>query len=416
MPLSDSTIQQLKLPLTNQMINWVGKIGKKYGINLVKLSENSLLKTAYRETGLYDWGEDDFRAPFKTLLDSFEREANLNLLGRVAARQTCIRLLTNRLYIQENLRRNPEILQIPVIRPLFIIGLTRTGTTLLHNLLAQDPDVRVPLMWELMYPSPLPFKKIDGVDSRIKLSEKKIRQLYSMAPQIFSIHPYNHKGPEECILLFQNALRSFYFVLYYHVPQYTEWLLQQDMFDAYKYFLRQLQLLHWQCPAKRWVLKSPAHLYSLDALFSVFPDACLIQTHRDPKKVIPSICSLSGMATKMSSDEVNLKYLGEKGLFLCKTAVDRGMKVRNSDNAAQFYDVHYQDIISNPTGVVRSIYDYFGYEFTTRMEEKMKSWLKANPQHKYGRHKYSLEEFDLDKKTIDTQFAAYRKRFNVKSE
>ena len=118
----------------------------------------------------------------------------------------------------------------------------------------------------------------------------------------------------------------------------------------------------------------------------------------------------------MSSDEVNLKYLGEKGLFLCKTAVDRGMKVRSSDNTAHFYDVQYQDIITNPTGVVRSIYDYFGYEFTTQMEENMNDWLKANPQHKYGRHKYSLEEFNLDEETIDTQFAAYRKRFNVKSE
>ncbi|MGA1876256.1 MAG: sulfotransferase family protein [bacterium] len=415
MPSSDLTIQQFKLPLTRQLINWVGRVGQRFGINMINLSSGSLLETSLRKTGLSDWGEDDFQTPLNVLLDSLEGEAKLTVLGRIAIRQTCLRILMNRLSIQENLRLHPEIKDIPIQRPLFIVGLPRTGTTLLHNLLAQDQDNRVPLFWELLFPSPLIFRGKHKADFRLTLTRKKIDQIYALSPQIFSIHPYNPTGPEECIILFQNTFKSLFFPLYYHIPKYTEWLLQENMVGAYQYFLRQLQLLHWQRPGQRWVLKSPAHLYFLDALLSVFPDACFIQTHRDPKEIIPSICSLSGMATQMSSDRLPFHYFGEKGLFLCKTAVDRGMNVRASVAASHFYDVQYQDLVTDPIAVVRSIYDYFGYDVKITMETNMKNWLAANPQHRYGIHRYSLDEFDLDQKTIDDQFALYRKRFNVQS-
>jgi len=404
------TIQQFKLPLTKQMINWLGKGFNRFGINPVKLSTDSLLKAACRQIGLSDWGEDHFHVPLQTLLDSLDKEANLNLLGRISLRKTCLRLLINRLCIQENFKQHPEIREIPIRRPLFIVGLPRTGTTLLHNLMAQDPVNRTPLLWELLYPSPFSLNRTYNVDCRIKLTTKKINQFYKLAPQIFSIHPYNPTGPEECLPLFQNRFESYYFVLYYQVPKYTKWLLNQNMVTAYRYYLSQLQLLHWQRPGERWVLKSPAHLYSLDALLAVFPDACLVQMHRDPQEVIPSVCSLSGMAVKMSGGEINLKYLGEKGLFLCKTAVDRAMNVRETVNLDHFYDADYQDLLKNPIDVMHRIYEYFGYELNPQMEEGMRNWLRENPQRKYGVHHYSLDAFGLDKKTIDTQFALYMEK------
>ncbi|MEW6381021.1 MAG: sulfotransferase [bacterium] len=413
---ADSTINQLKFPPLHRLINRAGKTLDRLGISLINLSAESLLKAACRQTGLSDWGDEDFLTPLTILLDSYNQEADLSFLGRISVRQNCIRLLSNRLRIQDDCNRYPQILETPICRPLFIVGLPRTGTTLLHNLLAQDPTVRVPRTWELMQPSPPPTPEGRKTDRRIAAASKKINRIFACAPQIFSIHPFDPTGPEECILLFQHGFTSYLFVLYTNVPHYTEWLLQHDMVPAYQYYRRQLQLLQWRCPGSHWVLKSPAHLFSLNALLTVFPDACLVQTHRDPHKVVPSLCSLSAMAISLSSNRLDLKCLGERGLSLCGTAIDRAMQVRESASPGQFYDVHYRDLVTDPIGVVRQIYTHFSYDFDPCMEKGMRQWLAANPQFKHGSHRYSLDQFSLDRQAIASRFAAYREKFNVGQE
>lgn len=407
------TLEHPYRPPWLRLINWTGSTLKRGGVPLVNLSEESILSAAFRQTGLSDWGDESFRVPLRILLESFEKEANLNFVGRYLLRQHCIRLLVNRLRIQDDLKRYPEILQVPIRRPLFIVGLPRTGTTLLHNLLSQDPSSRWLALWELTSPSPPPDYQTRDTDPRIEETEKLVRQYNYLAPNLSAAHYLNPKGPEECNSLFEHGFVSTLFELRANVPRYVEWLEAQDMVASYRYFRQQLQFLAWRCPGDHWVLKAPAHLFSLDALMTVFPDACIIQTHRDPLKVLPSICSLSAMVRGICSDQVDLRLVGEHWNNRLENALERAMQVRESVAPDQFYDVNYNALLQDPIGTVRQIYAYFNYDFAPRIEENINRWITQNPQHKHGIHRYSLKQFGLEPTIINRRFARYRERFNI---
>ena len=399
-----------------RFVNWAGSTLRRGGVQLANLSEESILTAALRKTGLSDWGDESFRVPLRILLESFEREAELNFVGRYLLRQHCIRLLVNRLRIQDDLKRHPEILQVPIRRPLFIIGLPRTGTTLLHNLLSQDPSSRWLLLWELGSPSPPPDHQTRETDPRIKEAEKLVRIYNSLAPNFSTAHYLNPNGPEECNSLFEHEFVSVLFEFRANVTSYVKWLEAQDMVAPYRYYRQQLQLLTWRCPGDHWVLKAPAHLFSLDALMTVFPDACIIQTHRDPLKVLPSICSLSAMVRGIYSDQVDLKLVGDHWNNRLANGLERAMQVRESADPTRFYDVNYNALVQDPISTVRQIYEYFGYDFAPRMEENINRWITQNPQHKHGIHRYSLKQFGLDPMVVNHRFARYRERFNILAE
>jgi hypothetical protein len=197
------------------------------------------MAAAQRRTGLSDWGDEAFREAFRRLLDAYERTAKLHLLGRLALRQECLRLLSNRLRIQDDVKRFPLIEQTPMRKPLVIVGLPRTGTTVLHHLLAQDPSARVPRLWELLEPSPSPPPATAARDPRITRAEQMIRHAFALAPHFSVIHPLSATGPEECIFLFQNTFMSVVFDAYSEVPDYITWLLHQDLTLAYSDYKRQ---------------------------------------------------------------------------------------------------------------------------------------------------------------------------------
>ncbi len=416
-----ATVEQFQLPRSKRFINWAGDVLNQCGINLVDLSEESLMKKASHKTGLSDWGDPDFYAPFRVLLDSYEKEANLSLIGKLAMQQECTRALSNRLYIQEAIKKHPEIKEIPVKKPLFIVGLPRTGTTMLHHLLCQDQNARIPFLWEFRLPSfpsastSTSTQNTQTIDPRIKMAEESIRRFYTLAPQVQSIHTFDPTGPTECIQLFQNIFMSPLFSLYSNIPQYEEWLLhhEHDMVLAYKYYRQILQLLQRRHSGKYWVLKSPAHIYALDALLNVFPDACVILTHRDPLKVVPSYCSMSAVIKRVFSDHIDLKELGKRSLSQLGEGIDRMMKVREAYRQERFYDVSYEDLIADPLKIVRRIYSYFNLEFDSQKEEIMKAWFSANPKNKHGAHKYTLDHFGLDQETIRQRFSSYMKKFNL---
>lgn len=418
MAISNSlpTFTQPTRPVWLRFVNWAGNILRQSGVPLAKLTEESLLSAAQHQTGLSDWGDERFRIPLRMLLESLDKEANLNFIGRSFIEQRCIQLLVNRLRIQDDFKHFPEILQVPIRRPLFILGLPRTGTTLLHNLLSQDPASRWLSLWELESPSPPPEPDTRKTDPRIKNVEKVVKIYNFLAPQLATAHYVNPNGPEECNTLFEHEFVSTLFELRAHVPSYSEWLTAHDMVAPYVYYRQQLQLLGWRCPGDHWVLKAPAHLLSLDALLNVFPDACIIQTHRDPLKVLPSICSLCAMVRGIYTDNVDLNSVGEHWLNRLANGLEREMQVRESANSAQFYDVNYSALLRDPIGTVRQIYDYFGYPFSTRMEENLNYWISENPQHKHGVHRYSLEQFGLNPGVVNSRFANYRERFNISVE
>lgn len=373
----------------------------------IGLSRERLFAAARKGTGLADWGEENFLAPLDRLLDAFEREADLTLIGRLAVRSTLVRLLSNRLKIQRDVARAPGILDAPVAKPLIVLGLPRTGTTLLHRLLAEHPGARAPMWWELLRPSPPPDPANRDADPRIAKADRMARQTRLIMPQMQTMHTTRATTLEECYMLFQPAFSTVFFGLLYRVPSYNRWLLRQDMTPAYRYYRSVLQLLQWRTPAGHWVLKSPHHLFHLDALLAVFPDACVVHLHRDVAKAVASTCSLMSVYRQVNCRSFDSGELGRSVLKNLAHGVERSMRARANAASGRVLDLDYRDLIAEPKRQVKRIYQHFGYEFDPRTDAGMDRWLSRNRQHKHGVHRYTLEEFGLTRPGVRERMARY---------
>ena len=369
------------------------------------LSTDRLLEEAARQTGLTDFGEDGFREPLDILLGSLREEARLNELGVFTMHRDILRLLTNRLLTEKAFADDPSMNDTPVDRPLFILGFPRTGTTLLHNLLACDPNARWLRLWEGLYPAPAPRSLTD--DPRIEQAEQWVADLEKFAPRSATAHKLVARGPEECLWLMEHTFADMIFGARAPIPGYAEWLMTQKA-DAdprfYRYYRRQLQMLGAHCRGRHWVLKAPRHLSGLAGLLAVFPDARIVQTHRDPSAVLPSMCSLSESLQSPFTDGLDKHALGANSYRQLKWSAEQAREARAPANPAQFFDVHYKELVADPIGTARRIYDYHGYEYSGRFEANMKKWLDGNPRHKHGVHRYTLEEYGLDEGEIRRDF------------
>jgi hypothetical protein len=372
-----------------------------------RLDPDAMMAEARRRTGLDDFGDESFRPGLEVLVASFV-EGTPHTFGRFFFREYCVRLLASRLRIERDFKRHPEILDVPIRRPIFVTGLPRSGTTFMHRLLAEDPLGRPLLFWETLEPSPPPERSTYATDPRIARARRSVRQVYSLAPGLAAAHLFEAESPEECNNLFAHAFAAGINGVLFDVPRYVEWLGEQDLVGNYRYLRRQLQLLTWRCGADHLVLKAPAHLFGLDAVLTVFPDAAIVVTHRDPLKVIPSLCSLSAACRGMISDHVDLRRTGVEYIDAMSTGINRALDVRASADPSRFFDVPYQALMADPVGVTRDVCGYFGYDFGTEFEARVNRWLVENPQHKHGVHRYSLEQFGLDAETLNTAFARYR--------
>ncbi|MGD0584870.1 MAG: sulfotransferase [Oryzomonas sp.] len=388
------------------------------GRPFVSLDEADLLETSRRRTGLDDFGNDLFREPLGILLDSFERDADLNLVGRICVRSEITRMLCNRLYIEADCKHNPEIHEEKIQRPLFITGLPRSGSTFLHTLLAQDPRCRTPRIWEVMHPSPPPERASYETDPRIGQTERQLKWLDILMPEFEKYHLIHARYPQECIAITDHAFLSYVFETMYQVSGYRDWHDRQDKRPAYEFHRRFLQHLQWRCPGSHWVLKAPSHLMALEALLAVYPDADIVVTHRDPLKVLPSCASLTRVlrapfTSRLRGDEIS----GE----VCRRwegSTRDAMRFREErqDLRQRFYDVQYADVKRDPLAVVRGIYGYFGRELDHDAEEAMQRFAAANPKDKNGVHRYSLEEFGLDRDAERSRFQFYTNSFRIAPE
>ncbi len=408
-------LEQPYRPLIARALNMGGRFLEWTGFQPVQLGESLLLEQACQRTGLRDFGDDSFREPLRALLQSYETESNLNLIGRIAARQDTLQLLVNRLQLEEDRKQYPEIAQQEIQRPLFIVGLPRSGTTLLHNLLAQDPANRVPMTWEVMFPSPPPDQTHYESDRRIERAERQLSWFGRLAPDFKIAHPLGARLPQECIAITSHTFASLRFHTTYNIPSYHTWCEPHFMRLAYAYHRRFLQHLQCYCPGQRWVLKSPAHLFGLEALFESYPDARIIQTHRDPTQVMASLASLSAMLYGAFSDHVDLAGIGVEVTRRWARGLEHAMWARDRMASVDkhFYDLHYNDLIRDPIAAVRRIYTYFGLTLTEEAEGRMRRFLTENPKDKYGKHRYSLTQFGLDPEEESRRFQSYRERFGV---
>lgn len=405
-------------PLALSVLNRAGSALGKLGIRPWSLRPEVLLERARRRSGLADFGDPWFRDPLERLTGALESDAALSTLGRMIAQGDLVRLLENRLHLVDTLQHNPEIEAAPVRAPIFVLGLPRTGTTILHELLAQDPANRVPMTWEVMHPWPPPERATFDSDPRIARLDKHLAGVDRLIPGFQKMHPMGATLPQECVAITAHDFASMIFSTTHRVRGYQAWLEGADLRPVYVSHRRWLQYFQWKCAAERWVLKSPGHLWSLDALLSIYPDARIVQTHRDPLRVVASLASLAALLRSMSSDDVDPRAIGAEWAPRLAAGLDAAM--RTLDAAAlppeRVFHIQFREFIGREIDTVRALYTHFGLDLRPEAEERMRRFLAANPRDKHGAHQYTLAATGLDAATERRRFAAYVERYRIAEE
>jgi len=379
----------------------------------VALQTDTLLAAGRRRADEHDFEDMTFLEGLNRLVHSLVTEARLNLLGRIVARESIVSHLANRLRLEQDRRRYPDLAAQQIHRPLVITGLPRTGSTLLHGLLAQDPANRVPQTWEMLAPSPPPEGKTYECDPRIAITERHLRWFERLVPEFKKIHPLGARLPEECVVILSHSFLSSQFCSMYVVPSYQRWMRSQSLLPAYRLHRHFLQQLQWHCSSERWVLKAPAHLSALEELCAVYPDVGVIMTHREPLEVLASEASLHTVLRQTFSDSVDPAAVGREMTELTAAEIRAGLETRDHDCAPpeRFLDVRYRDLVKDPIGAVRRVYTHFDIPFTTIAEARMRRYMAETTKDKHGAHVYSLTQFGLNPDQERERYREYRERF-----
>ena len=401
-------------PRAVALFNLLGRGLEAVGLR-TSLAPESLLRAARRRTGLQAFGAPDPREALEVLCRAIDAEANLHPFGRLVMRKRLVDQLCLRLRLADVLRREPDIENIQIGAPLVIAGLQRSGTTLLHRLLAADPDTRALRSWEAVAPLPHPAQRAGKPDRRMAEAEMATRALKYLAPQFFAIHPIDAHAPEEDVLLLEFSFLSQVPEAMLHVPSYARWLDQQDPLPAYRLLKTLLQILHRQQGGTRWVLKTPAHLEHLDALLQVFPDARIIQTHRDPSRTAASYASMLAHGHGVFSDQVDAVGVARHWQAKNARMIERAMAVRDA-HPDSFLDVMYADLMRAPMGEIERIYAFAGLELTAGVRAAIEQARSDNRKDKHGAHRYALADFGLEPATVAQDYAAYLQRFHIPEE
>lgn len=401
-------------PRALAFVNALGAQLARLGVGSDAFSERELLSAARARTGLSNYGDESFREPLRVLLDSIEREARLHTIGRLVTKVRLVAALCTRLKVAELLRKNPAIAREDLPPPIVIAGLQRTGTTMLHRLLASDPRLRALRAWEAMAPAGSSARF--GVEPRFVRAKLSERALSYMAPSFFAIHPIEADAPEEDVLLLDCSFLSTVPEATLHVPSYARFLETRDHTPAYTYLSTLLRVLTHQRGPARWVLKTPHHLEHLDLLQRVFPGAQIVQTHRDPTRTLASFCSMVWHGRGVFSDEVDAHEIGRHWSHKIGRMLGRSLTVRSEQAERGFHDVSYYQLARDPLAAVERLYDSLGLELDARVRARMRETLGDNPQHKYGRHDYALGDFGLTAQGVEPLLASYRARFAIPKE
>lgn len=367
---------------------------------------DDLHASATRITGLDDFGTDDYTDGLAVLLDSYEQEADLTPLGRRVNRAFLRGALVARLFGEASRRQHPEFADVPITRPIFVTGLPRTGTTALHRLLTADPAHQGLDMWLTEVPQPRPPRDTWADNPIYQRLEEAYRQHHLTHPEFMGVHYISADQVEECWQLLRQSMRSISFECLAHVPTYSAWLAGQDWVGAYQRHRRNLQLIGLPDADRRWVLKNPSHLFALDALFEVYPDALVIQTHRSPRTAIASVCSLNQQASDGWSETFRGDVIGRDQLELWARGLELFTADRAKHDPARFHDVAYADLVNDPLGTVEAIYRQFGIDLSDDARAAM-SALHADSATGRQRpaHRYELADFGLSAEEVDERFA-----------
>ena len=403
-----------------QWVTELNAFGRQLGSAsaLVPLDEESVLAAARTATGLDDFGDDGWIAGLRVFLAALEEEADLHLLGRIMARDEIVRALVNRLEVNAALGRHPEILEERIDAPVLVVGTGRSGTSILHELLAQDPAHRVARTWELLHPCPPPERATYTTDPRIAAADQEYTFWHLVAPEYRTMHENGGDVPNEDPLIDQLQFASDHFMGSYPVPSYARWLARADLEPAFRAHRQFLQLLQWRCRGDRWVLKSPSYLGKLPQFFAEYPDAYVILTHRDPLKALPSLVSIMATLRWMHSDTVDVDAVVKTAVSGTAIAMDYVMRWRADGTVPddRIIDVRFDDLVGDPLLTLRGVYDRIGASLSRDTEERMRAYLDARPRARHGRHDYEFADTGLDRAVTRSRFADYQAQYGVTSE
>ena len=407
-----TTLQQVRPFLPVGLFNGFGALLEKTRIPSTRVFAVDLIEIAKRRCDLDDFGDGDFFEALARLVESCQSEARLNLIGKIALKVDVLQTLCSRLQMERDRRLYPNIARQEIREPLFIVGLPRSGTTVLHSLLAADPEHRCPLMWEVRSPSPPTH-----VDEkrRIQRATQSCNFFNWLVPTFRYVHPVGPEVPQECVSLMTPTFMSDQFDTMYNVPSYRAWFFQQDLRPAYQYHRRFLQHLQFRRAARRWILKAPTHMFAMPALLSVYPDALFVQTHRTPVDAMASVSSLVTILRSAFSDAVDPFTIYREAIQYWSETMEKFLDERDRLANDRICDLEYNQIRRDPIAAVRRIYDHFGWSLSPEAEQRMRVLVASNAERESANHRYHLSQFGSSAEEVLSAFASYCQRFGLSS-
>lgn len=397
----------------------INRVGAMLGDleQVVPLDEASLVAAATSLAGLEDFGPDEWREPFRILLADIADHARLNLIGRLLGRRDIVHCLVVRLQMAETEKQHPEILDQPIDDPVLITGMGRTGTSILYELMAQDPQWRVPTGWELRYPSPPPEATNRGRDPRIVEAADDMALWYDVVPELLGLHELSSEGAEEDVVALEHAFVANSWSALHKAPNLERYIAMEGTEQAYRHHRRVFQHLQFRAPG-RWLWKGPSHLSTLQTFLAHYPDARIVMTHRDPIKIVPSTANLISTLRWQRSDHVDHLELAQGLGFGLPILFDMVADQRSSGVLPddRFTDVRFADLMDDHIGAIRGIYEGLGLELGDEAADRMRAYLAAKPKGRHGGGAYRFADTGLDLAETRSQFAAYMERFGVPEE
>jgi hypothetical protein len=408
------------LPIATTALKLADTVAGKLGLLDRRFAADDFIRLARRRTGLDDFGDVDLAAPLQRFLDACSDDAALGLVGRFATRWDVVRFLSNLLLLRAAEQSHPEILAEPIARPIFITGLPRSGTTFLHRMMLEDSANRAPLVYETIYPCP---PRSGRHDRRATQVAQQLRVFDRLAPEFHGLHPLEATSPQECSEITAHVFRSLRFDTNYRIPSYRAWLEADASghVPAYRFHRRFLQHLQHQDGRRahppQWVVKCPDHLFALEAIRAVYPDARLVFVHRDPLRVLLSVAQLTEVLRRPFTRQLDLEELGREESQRWWDGTQRMIAVGDDAGLPEpVCHVHYLDLVSDPVSTVAQVYGHFGLGLPSAAAASMERFVAAQPNGGYGRHAYRFEDHGLDAEAERQKFRGYMLRFGVVPE
>jgi hypothetical protein len=404
--------------LPARLFRGLDRIADHLGLFRRPVPPEKLVDLARRRSGLDDFGEWSFEEPLEVLVRSYYEEANLSAFGRIAVRWDMLRFLSNLLRLREEEKKDPAVLEERIDRPIFVLGLPRSGTTFLHNLLADDPGNLTPRCWQTVFPYPIGAQKNGSRDRRPELTARQYSQFLMLAPELPSLHPLDAHAAQECIEITGHVFRSLRFDTTHYIPSFQQWLEDVGHLEAYRFHKRFLQHLQHQNGAGQWILKSPDHIFALEALCEVYPDARFVFVHRDPMKVLPSVARLTEILRQPFTRKIDRLQIGrqvssrwELGSKLLIEAADW---LKSSPE--RIVHIRYKDLVRDPYSIVTDLYRHFGMNLSGQGEQGLKRSIAERPDGGYGRNSYRFEDYGLNPAAERKHHSAYMAHFRMQPE